>query len=153
MKDEEGRHEGTEAPRHEGTWTAPQRGVVIVLLTGMLVYLAVRLFVNPVYVSDPQPPIPTRAPELEDRIDPNITDAATLAALPQIGGKRARDIIAYREHFVAEHPGQRAFAKLDDLLRIKGIGAATLSQIEPYLIFAAKSQAATLSIAPGSAGG
>ena len=119
-------------------WTSPQRGVLIVLLSALLVYLIVRAITNPSYVSDPQPLLPARALELEDRIDPNTANWNTLAAMPNIGEKRAKDIIAYRERFVVEHPGQVAFTKATDLLRIRGIGSAMLSQIEPYLIFPAE---------------
>ena len=114
-------------------WTAPQRGVLISLLCTMLGYLVIRLIVNPVYVSDPQPLASPRAPDLEDRIDPNTADWQTFAVLPGIGEKRARDIIAYREKYVSEHPGELAFARTSDLTRIKGIGTGILSQIEPYL--------------------
>ena len=116
-------------------WSAPQRGVIIGLLCLILLYVLVRLIINPTYVSDPQPQTPPRFAELEDRIDPNTADASTLAALPQIGEKRARDIVAYRDQFVADHPGQLAFTKLEDFYRIRGFGAAMVSLMEPYLIF------------------
>jgi hypothetical protein len=117
------------------TWTAPQRGVIIGLLVAILIYLAVRWWLNPLYVSDPQPRDPPRAVELADRIDPNTADWQTLAALPIIGQKRAREIVAYREKFVANNPGKLAFARIDDLYRMKGFGTAIVAQIEPYLIF------------------
>jgi len=116
-------------------WSAPQRGVIIGLLCLILLYVLVRLIINPTYVSDPQPQTPPRFAELEDRIDPNTADASTLAALPQIGEKRARDIVAYRDQFVADHPGQLAFTKPEDFYRIRGFGAAMVSLMEPYLIF------------------
>jgi DNA uptake protein ComE-like DNA-binding protein len=116
-------------------WTASQRGVLIALLSAILIYLIIRLIVNPVYVSDPQPPTPSRANELEDRIDPNTADLPTLAAMPLIGEKRAAEMIAYREKFAADHPGRLAFENPNDLLRIRGIGATTLAQLEPFLIF------------------
>ncbi|WP_428936874.1 ComEA family DNA-binding protein [Fontivita pretiosa] len=124
-------------------WTAPQRGVLMVLLAAMLVWLGIRLVLDPVYVSDPQPAWPARAGELEDRIDPNVADWQTLAALPVIGEKRARQIVAFREQYLAANPGRRAFQQPQDLLRIKGIGPAMLTQIEPYLIFGATTQPAT----------
>jgi DNA uptake protein ComE-like DNA-binding protein len=109
--------------------------VVIGLLSAVVVYVTVRLILNPTYVSDPQPPVPSRAHELEDRIDPNTADAHTLAALPQIGLNRAQDIVEYRERFVAENPGQVAFTKPADLMRIRGFGVAMVSHVEPYLFF------------------
>jgi DNA uptake protein ComE-like DNA-binding protein len=118
-------------------WSASQSSVLIGLLLLILIYLIARLIMNPVYVSDPQPRVPARADELADKIDPNTADWQTLAALPIIGEKRARDIVAYRERFVAENPGKTAFTRPEDLYRIRGIGDAMLSQIQPYLTFPA----------------
>ncbi len=136
MSDAPDRH----APR---LWTARQRAVIIALLAVVLVYLAVRLIRNPVYVSDPQPRDPPRALELADKIDPNTADVATLAALPMIGERRARDIVEYRERFVAQNPGKLAFTRLEDLLRIKGFGPAMIEHVRPYLTFPSKPPATT----------
>jgi competence ComEA-like helix-hairpin-helix protein len=116
-------------------WTAPQRAVILVLLTCLLFYGSTRLLMNRRYVSDPQPTTPPRAADLADKIDPNTADASTLAVLPLIGEKRAADIVAYRERFVTDHANDIAFKSLEDLLKIRGIGAATIDQIRPYLIF------------------
>ncbi len=116
-------------------WTAPQRAVICALLCAMLAYLAIRWWLNPMYVSDPQPRDPPRAIELADRIDPNTADTPTLAALPMIGEKRAREIVAYRERFLRDHPGKAAFTRPEDLYRIKGFGVAIVAQIQPYLLF------------------
>jgi DNA uptake protein ComE-like DNA-binding protein len=118
-----------------GIWSQSHRLVLIALLAILLVYLSIRLLLNPVYVADPQPLEPQRAAEVQDRIDPNAADAHTLAALPLIGEKRGEEIVAYRAQFLAEHPGEIAFKVPDDLRRIRGIGTATLTQLEPYLIF------------------
>jgi hypothetical protein len=117
--------------------------VLIFLLAAMLVWVGIRLVLNPIYVADPQPLWPARAGELEDRIDPNIADWHTLAALPVIGEKRARQIVAFRESYLSANPGRQAFQQPQDLLRIKGIGPAMLAQIEPYLIFGATTQPTT----------
>jgi hypothetical protein len=116
-------------------WTAAQRGVLIAMLCAILIVAIVQWLMNPRYVSDPQPELPARAVELEDRIDPNTAEWNLLAAMPNIGEKRARDIVAYRQRFLADHPGQIAFTKPADLLRIRGVGPGMLAQIEPYLIF------------------
>jgi len=117
------------------TWTAAQRGVLIGLVLILAAYIAIRYWLNPMYVSQPQPLEPARARELADRLDPNTATADELAALPMIGERRARDIIAFRDRYALEHRGQLAFEKPEDLLAIRGIGASILAQIRPYLIF------------------
>jgi DNA uptake protein ComE-like DNA-binding protein len=116
-------------------WSAPQRGVLIGLVVLLSLCVAVRYWLNPMYVSEPQPLVPAKASELADRIDPNVATADELAALPLIGERRASDIISYRQRYVVDHPGRIAFEKPEDLLAIRGIGASILAQIRPYLIF------------------
>ena len=116
-------------------WTASQRRALIVLLVALWVFIAVRFALNPAYVTDPQPVAPSRYGELADRIDPNTADWQTLAALPAIGEKRAKEIVAYRDEFTARHPGRRAFERVEDLHRIKGIGAAMTNTLRSYLTF------------------
>jgi hypothetical protein len=129
----------------DGRAGASQRGVLIALLCLICCYLLIRLILNPTYVSDPQPHEGSRAAEVEDRINPNTADWSTLAALPQIGERRARDIVAYREQFVAANPGKVAFARPEDLYRIRGFGVAMVSLIEPYLIFPSTQPATQMS--------
>ena len=116
------------------TWSLPQRRVLLVLLTVLLVFLTVRYALNPSYVSDPQPERPPRLDELADRIDPNTADWPSLAALPGIGEKRAKDIVAYREEAKRYTPGV-VFARREDMLKVKGIGLAVLEGMTPYLSF------------------
>jgi DNA uptake protein ComE-like DNA-binding protein len=118
-------------------WTTPQRGVILAILVGLVIYGAVRLVLNRAYISNPQPALPVHAAELADRIDPNTADASTLSVLPLIGDKRAVDIVSYRDRHTRDHPGDPAFKSLQDLLKIRGIGAATIDQLQPYLIFPA----------------
>jgi DNA uptake protein ComE-like DNA-binding protein len=118
-------------------WTKSQRRVILALLIAVLIYLGIRLLLNPIYVSNPQPATPPRASELEDRIDPNTADAQALSTLPQMGEKRAKALIDYREQFLAMHPGQPAFSQPQDLLRVKGIGVSMLEELQPFLIFPA----------------
>ena len=106
-------------------------GLVLILA----LYVGIRYWLNPMYVSDPQALVPSKASHLADRIDPNTATADELAALPLIGERRARDIISYRDGYVANHPRRLAFEKPEDLLGIRGIGASILEQIKPYLIF------------------
>jgi DNA uptake protein ComE-like DNA-binding protein len=116
-------------------WTSSQRVAVSVILLVVLSIGFGRWMANRAYVSDPQPDTPAKFDELADRIDPNTADVATLSALPLIGDRKARDIITYRKEQQARNPDQPAFRESRDLLKIKGIGAATVNQLERYLIF------------------
>ena len=116
-------------------WTSPQRRVIIGIVIALCFFGFVKLFFNRAYVSNPQPVVPSHANDLADKFDPNTADAATLAVLPLIGDKRAADIVAYRDRYTTEHPGEIAFKRIEDLMKIRGIGSATLDQIRPYLLF------------------
>jgi hypothetical protein len=116
-------------------WNGSQRGILIGLLLILAAYISIRCAFNRRYVPDPQPDVPPRPSDLADKIDPNTADLATLAALPTIGEKRAKDIIAYRERIHRERPHDVPFERLEDLLKIHGIGAATIQTLKPYLIF------------------
>ena len=116
-------------------WTYGQRVALLAIIAALFLYLTVRYLANPTFVSDPQPVEPSRAHELVDRIDPNTADVATLAAMPQLGLKRAQTIIDYREARRRSRPDVIVFERPEDLMRIKGIGPATLDQIRPYLAF------------------
>ena len=118
-------------------WTEPQRRVLLVLLTVLLLFLGGRYACNTMYVSDPQPDTPPRYHELADRIDPNTADWQTLAALPGIGERRAKDIVEYRERKRAEagNPDFVVFDAEGDLLYVRGIGPALVEGMKPYLVF------------------
>jgi hypothetical protein len=125
-------------PEQSGwAWTAAQRRVLLTFLVVLFAYLSVRYACHPVYVSDPQPEIPSRYDDLADRIDPNTADWETLAALPGIGESKARGIVAYRDRAKAERPDRPAFGRLEDLLRIKGVGRTMMEGMAPYLTFPA----------------
>ena len=117
------------------TWTRSQRRVLLAFLSVLCVVLLVRYALNPAYVSDPQPEVPARFHELADRIDPNTADWQTLAVLPGIGEKRAKDIVEYRERVRAGDPTRVVFDAEGDLLYVKGIGPAMVSAMKPYLQF------------------
>ena len=116
-------------------WTRRQRAV----LGGAVIVLCAAFFVravwNPARVANPVSPVGERAVELATRIDPNTADWPAWAALPLIGEKRARQIVEFRDQWAAEHPGETPFAKLEDLMRVKGIGKATIEALAPYLAF------------------
>ena len=54
-------------------------------------------------------------------IDLNEATAETLATLPGIGPSKAEAIVAYRS--------RRAFRRIEDILRVRGIGRATFRAI------------------------
>lgn len=124
-------------------WTLPQRRALVALLLVLLVVLSVRFALNRQYVSDPQPPHGPRYDELASRIDPNTADWQTLAAIPSLGEKRARQIVAYRDRLRVADPNAVVFRQPADLLRVRGIGPATEQNILPYLIFPSPSAPAT----------
>lgn len=72
---------------------------------------------------------------LADRLDPNVASREDLAALPVLGLSRAGKIVEYREEYLRGHPGAVAFAREEDLLRVEGIGVATVEALRPYLVF------------------
>ena len=116
-------------------WTPSQRGVLIAFVLILCLVLLGRLAFNRAYVSDPQPIRSARHDELLDRLDPNVATWQELAVLPQLGEKRAKEIVAYREQFHADRRGEIAFKKPEDLLVVKGIGVAMVATIRPHLMF------------------
>ena len=116
-------------------WTRRQRGVlagVVLIVAGLLFVRAIR---EPARVSDPTPVTGELAHTLATRIDPNSADWAAWAALPLIGEKRARQIVEWREQFQSGHPGEVPFERAEDLMKVKGVGKATVETLAPYLIF------------------
>ena len=116
-------------------WSRSYRSALAGMVLVFCVVLAVQAVRHRQYISDPPPP--TRLNALADRLDPNIASWQELNVLPQLGQKRAKAIIAYREQFRANGRGQIAFHKAEDLLRIKGIGVAMMETLRPYLMFPA----------------
>ncbi|HEY5658971.1 MAG TPA: helix-hairpin-helix domain-containing protein [Myxococcota bacterium] len=57
--------------------------------------------------------------------DLNRADAGTLETLPGVGPARALAIVRARE--------ERAFERVEDLLRVPGVGPVTLSRVAPLL--------------------
>ena len=112
-------------------------GILLIVTAG----LGVGYYFNRTEIANPQPDVGRRGAELADRVDPNTADWPTLAALPQIGPAMARRIVEEREAFAAANPGVTPYREMDDLLRVKGIGPATLANLEPYLILSASSPA------------
>jgi len=61
-----------------------------------------------------------------ERLDPNRAGAAELDRLPGVGPSTARAI-------VEERTARGPFTVTEDLLRVRGIGEATLDRLRPYL--------------------
>ena len=127
------------------TWTDTQRRVLLVLLSVLFAFLVTRYACNRMYVSDPQPEESPRHSELADRIDPNAADWQTLAALPGIGERRARDIVEYRERkrSQARDPALVVFDAPGDFLYVRGVGVAIVEGLTPYLLFPTTNRSAT----------
>ena len=117
--------------------TPSQRRGLSLLLGILILILAIRLMFNRTTVPDPQPAEGPNSAVLADRIDPNTASEAELAAIPNLGEKRAEAIVEFRRQFNSRHPQRRAFTALSDLQRISGIGVATAETMEPYLVFQA----------------
>jgi competence protein ComEA len=63
-----------------------------------------------------------------EHVDPDRATAQELARLPGIGMRRAKEIVTDREV-------RGAFGSTEGLLRVTGIGPATLRKLEPFLRF------------------
>jgi competence ComEA-like helix-hairpin-helix protein len=90
---------------------------------------------NRSYVSDPQPAEGTRAGELASRLDPNSATWQELAGIPSLGEKRAKAIADYRDVAHSRDPTATVFRSAGDLMRVRGIGTATVENLKPYLVF------------------
>jgi len=118
-------------------WTPRQRLALSVIILLILSYLLIRYQFTPARISNPQPPDAPRASDLQDKLDPNTATADDLSSLPNLGPAMARRIIDDRNQFQKSHPNQPPYKSLADLLRVKGIGPATLENLRPYLRFPA----------------
>jgi hypothetical protein len=116
-------------------WTLSQSKALLGLCVMLALFLLVESIRKPTEISDPPGRASPRAAEIMDRIDPNTADAAALAAIPNLGEKRAVEIVEYRENFKRRYPGAVAFSSVDDLMLMKGFGAATAANVSPYLVF------------------
>jgi len=114
-----------------------QRRGAILLLSILILIFAIRLALNPTTIDDRKPTEAPQANQLADTLDPNTASAAELAAIPDLGEKRAAAIVEFRTQFLSRHPNRLAFQRLSDLEKISGIGPATAENMEPYLTFPA----------------
>ena len=118
-------------------YTPAQRSVLIGLLTLLIGYLTVRTAMHRTFVSDPPAVEGDRAASLADKLDPNTADWTELAALPGMGEKRARALVARRELVRSRDPKAVAFRTPRDLFYVEGFGPAMVEQLKPYLLFPA----------------
>lgn len=74
--------------------------------------------------AEAEPADDSAGPVVEDGelVDLNLANAIRLATLPGVGPALAARIIAYRE--------KRAFEKIEDLRRVRGIGPAKFAKLE-----------------------
>jgi competence protein ComEA len=72
----------------------------------------------------PQPVAPPAAPPAV--VNVNTADEDELQRVPGIGPSRAQAIVQLRDRV-------HGFRRLEDLLRVRGIGRATLRAMRPYL--------------------
>jgi DNA uptake protein ComE-like DNA-binding protein len=127
--------EGNQPKSGEWGWNVSQRRALMLLLTILLVVLSVRLALNSQFIPTPQSSQGPRAAELATRIDPNTADWQTLAAIPGLGEKRAKEIVTFRQRMQGPDSSVPVFRRASDLRRVRGIGAATVANLAPYLIF------------------
>ena len=113
----------------------PQIAAAVAILGAALAGWSVILLMHDTTIPNPPPNVGIHASDLSGHLDPNTATAAELAEIPRLGEKHAAEIVAYRESFLAAHPNGRAFATLNDLSHIRGIGPATLRLMAPYLVF------------------
>ncbi|MEN4013208.1 MAG: helix-hairpin-helix domain-containing protein [Bellilinea sp.] len=66
-------------------------------------------------------------PPQTNKIDINIATSEQLETLPGIGPSKANDIITYRQN-------QGRFVTIEDILKVPGIGPATLEGIRDFIV-------------------
>jgi competence ComEA-like helix-hairpin-helix protein len=71
---------------------------------------------------------------VDNRINPNTAEAASLVRLPDVGFSLAEAIIQYRKNFM-ENNDRRAFETLSDLQNVKGLGPAKVKNMKDFLKF------------------
>ncbi len=76
----------------------------------------------------PPAPVPAKSGKLAlgDKLDVNAATEADLQRLPGVGPTLARRIVETR--------AGKPFAAVDDLRRVRGIGAKTLDSLRPYVV-------------------
>lgn len=116
-------------------WNPAQRRALAILLILAGLALAIRLALYRSEIPSPQPESGPLAHTLQTKLDINRATWEQLAAIPTLGEKRARAIVAHREKKFGENPARAPFARPADLDPIEGIGPATIELIARYVTF------------------
>jgi len=112
----------------DATWTPWMLACLVLVMASFGAWLAWRGWQRPVG-ADPQPPEDAaRIAQTAEKINPNDASAASLRRLPGLGPERVRAVIEYRQAH-----GPQAFSCAEDLLKVKGIGPATLDKLAAFL--------------------
>ena len=72
---------------------------------------------------------------LEERINPNVAPAASLARLPGIGLAKAEQIVSYRQQVSYSGRDAKVFKDAADLDNVSGIGPKTTEDMRKFLKF------------------
>ncbi len=95
--------------------------------------VAAKAVADPIVAATPVAPPPPSPPPMvhgsasaDDPVILNAADANDLKRLPGIGEKRANAILALRTHL-------GRFRAVEDLLKVKGVGRATLKRLRPLI--------------------
>lgn len=115
------------APWH---WTASRRILIALFVCALAFWLNLHLWLG----WSPITSTPASNVDITLHLDPNTATWAQLAAIPELGEKTARNIVAYRQSQQAK--GLIPFRTLADLDAVPGIGPGKLKLFEPYLRFA-----------------
>lgn len=98
-----------------------RKGAARAALGSMMVAAALLLAAGSAAAATAPPASPASPVESSGKVDVNSASAAELASLPGIGDSKAAAIIAERE--------KKPFASVDDLERVRGIGARTVEDL------------------------
>lgn len=101
-----------------------QRSMRILTLVAAAVSLAAHLAAAPAAAAPTSAAAKAEAPAAP--VDVNAAGIDQLTAVPGIGKSLAQRIVSFREK-------NGAFAKVDDLLKVQGIGEKSLEKLRPFL--------------------
>ncbi|MEM7808005.1 MAG: helix-hairpin-helix domain-containing protein [Planctomycetota bacterium] len=117
--------------RKRWLWSTQQFRAVAAISAVLLALYVVQRLARPTLLADPPPPVGELAPDLLDRLDPNVATLGELSALPDIGPAKAEAIVAFRE----STDRVPAFGTASDLQDVRGIGPAIVAKLRPHLFF------------------